>query len=133
MVWDAFRTTREHRQVTNKVGFFYTVAHAILNFGGAGLRGIMHTISAGKKMDTRHTDNNSTWISCILRRIRPSCTGDDICNAPRNQGSYGIQCIKGVSVLLVADNINGVYCSTITGAAWFRTYMERLMGWIMGC
>ena len=44
MVWDAFRTTREARNVTNKPGLFYTVAHAIFNFVGAGLWGIIHTL-----------------------------------------------------------------------------------------
>jgi nitric oxide reductase subunit B len=44
MVLDAFRTKRGARNVTNKAGLFYTVAHAIFNFGGAGLWGVIHTL-----------------------------------------------------------------------------------------
>jgi len=45
MVWDAFRTTREVRgTVKNKIGLYYTVAHAIFNFVGAGLWGVIHTL-----------------------------------------------------------------------------------------
>src|SRR5574341_440013 len=44
MVWDAFRTTRDYRTVTNRPGLYYTVAHAIFNFVGAGLWGVIHTL-----------------------------------------------------------------------------------------
>src|SRR4030067_220997 len=61
MVWDAFRTTRETRGVVeNRVGLYLTVAHAIFNFVGAGLWGVIHTLpqvnkwTHGTQLTTAH-------------------------------------------------------------------------------
>lgn len=46
MVWDAFRTTRETRTpIANKPALYWTVGHALLNFIGAGLFGVVHTLA----------------------------------------------------------------------------------------
>ncbi|HEY9900432.1 MAG TPA: cbb3-type cytochrome c oxidase subunit I [Pantanalinema sp.] len=46
MVWDAFRHSQEHaRNITNKPALYWTVGHALFNFVGAGLWGVIHTLA----------------------------------------------------------------------------------------
>jgi nitric oxide reductase subunit B len=72
MVWDAFRTTRETRGVVeNKVGLHLTVAHAIFNFVGAGLWGVVHTLPQvnghmAHRLQQLTVTSHSTALMCFL-------------------------------------------------------------------
>lgn len=77
MVWDAFRTTRQHRVVSNKLGLFLTVAHAIFNFVGAGLLGIIQTLPQVNKWThgTQITTAHGHLALCV--RFLPPGKGAD--------------------------------------------------------
>ena len=128
MVWDAFRTTREHRQVTNKVGLFYAVAHAILNFVGAGLWGIIHTLpqvnkwTHGTQITTAHGHLAfyGAYVLLVMAMIYvtlPAIRGVKEFNSSRAYQSFWWLTISMVFIVL-----------TITGAGMVQVYMERLMG-----
>jgi len=128
MVWDAFRTTREHRQVTNKVGLFYAVAHAIFNFVGAGLWGIIHTLpqvnkwTHGTQITTAHGHLAfyGAYVLLVMAMIYvtlPAIRGVKEFNSSRAYQSFWWLTISMVFIVL-----------TITGAGMVQTYMERLMG-----
>ena len=128
MVWDAFRTTREHRQVTNKVGLFYAVAHAILNFVGAGLWGIIHTLpqvnkwTHGTQITTAHGHLAfyGAYVLLVMAMIYvtlPAIRGVKEFNSSRAYQSFWWLTISMIFIVL-----------TITGAGMVQVYMERLMG-----
>ena len=128
MVWDAFRTTRETRNVTNKAGLYYTVAHAIFNFVGAGLMGVMHTLpqvnkwTHGTQITTAHGHLAfyGAYVLLVLAMIYvtlPAIRGVKEFNASRAFQSFWWMTISMVFIVL-----------TITGAGMVQTYMERLMG-----
>ncbi len=128
MVWDAFRTTREARQVTNRPGLFYTVAHAIFNFVGAGLWGIIHTLpqvnkwTHGTQITTAHGHLAfyGAYVLLVISMIYvtlPAIRGVKEYNPSRAYQSFWWMTISMVFIVL-----------TITGAGMVQTYMERLMG-----
>jgi len=128
MVWDAFRTTREARNVTNRPGLFYTVAHAIFNFVGAGLWGIIHTLpqvnkwTHGTQVTTAHGHLAfyGAYVLLVISMIYvtlPSIRGVKEYNPSRAYLSFWWMTISMVFIVL-----------TITGAGMVQTYMERLMG-----
>jgi len=128
MVWDAFRTTRETREVTNKAGLYYTVAHAIFNFVGAGLWGVIHTLpqvnkwTHGTQITTAHGHLAfyGAYVLLVLAMIYvtlPAIRGVREFNPSRAFKSFWIMTISMVFIVL-----------TITGAGMVQTYMERLMG-----
>jgi len=128
MVWDAFRTTRETREVTNKAGLYYTVAHAIFNFVGAGLWGVIHTLpqvnkwTHGTQITTAHGHLAfyGAYVLLVLAMIYvtlPAIRGVREFNPTRAFKSFWIMTISMVFIVL-----------TITGAGMVQTYMERLMG-----
>lgn len=128
MVWDAFRTTRETRNVTNKAGLYYTVAHAIFNFVGAGLMGVMHTLpqvnkwTHGTQITTAHGHLAfyGAYVLLVIAMIYvtlPAIRGVKEFNPSRAFKSFWIMTISMVFIVL-----------TITGAGMVQTYMERLMG-----
>ncbi len=128
MVWDAFRTTRETRNVQNKVGLFYTVAHAIFNFVGAGLWGVIHTLpqvnkwTHGTQITTAHGHLAfyGAYVLLILAMIYvtlPSIRGVKEFNQSRGYHAFWWMTISMVFIVM-----------TITGAGMVQTYMERLMG-----
>lgn len=128
MVWDAFRTTREYRQVTNKVGLFYAIAHAIFNFVGAGLWGVVHTLpqvnkwTHGTQITTAHGHLAfyGAYVLLILAMIYitlPAIRGVKEFSASRAYQSFWWMTISMMFIVL-----------TITGAGMVQTYMERLMG-----
>ncbi|HCZ11700.1 MAG TPA: nitric-oxide reductase, partial [Nitrospiraceae bacterium] len=128
MVWDAFRTTRETRVVTNKAGLYYTVAHAIFNFVGAGLWGVIHTLpqvnkwTHGTQITTAHGHLAfyGAYVLLVLAMIYitlPAIRGVKEFNPSRAFKSFWIMTISMVFIVL-----------TITGAGMVQTYMERLMG-----
>jgi len=128
MVWDAFRTTRENRVVSNRIGLFLSVAHAIFNFVGAGLWGVIHTLPQVNK-----------WTH-----------GTQITNAHGHLAFYGAYVLLIVAIIYIAvPNIKGLkdfntdraykafwwmtismilMVLTLTGAGMVQVYMERLMG-----
>jgi len=128
MVWDAFRTTRETRNVTNKAGLYYTVAHAIFNFVGAGLWGVIHTLpqvnkwTHGTQITTAHGHLAfyGAYVLLVMAMIYvtlPAIRGVKEFNPSRAYQSFWWLTISMVFIVL-----------TITGAGMVQTYMERLMG-----
>jgi nitric oxide reductase subunit B len=128
MVWDAFRTTREARNVTNKPGLFYTVAHAIFNFVGAGLWGIIHTLpqvnqwTHGTQITTAHGHLAfyGAYVLLVISMIYvtlPSIRGVKDYNPRRAYLAFWWMTVSMVMIVL-----------TITGAGMVQVYMERLMG-----
>jgi nitric oxide reductase subunit B len=128
MVWDAFRTTREARNVTNRPGLFYTVAHAIFNFVGAGLWGVIHTLpqvnkwTHGTQLTTAHGHLAfyGAYVLLVISMIYvtlPSIRGVKEYNPSRAYLSFWWMTISMVFIVL-----------TITGAGMVQSYMERLMG-----
>jgi nitric oxide reductase subunit B len=128
MVWDAFRTTREARNVTNKPGLYYTVAHAIFNFVGAGLWGIIHTLpqvnqwTHGTQITTAHGHLAfyGAYVLLVMSMIYvtlPAIRGVQSYNPSRAYLAFWWMTISMVFIVL-----------TITGAGMVQTYMERLIG-----
>ncbi len=128
MVWDAFRTTREARNVTNRAGLYYTVAHAIFNFVGAGLWGVIHTLpevnkwTHGTQITTAHGHLAfyGAYVLLVMSMIYvtlPAIRGVKEFNPSRAFQSFWWMTISMVFIVLVT-----------TGAGMVQTYMERLMG-----
>jgi nitric oxide reductase subunit B len=128
MVWDAFRTTREARNVTNRPGLFYTVAHAIFNFVGAGLWGIIHTLpqvnqwTHGTQITTAHGHLAfyGAYVLLVISMIyvtMPAIRGVKEYDPGKAYASFWWMTISMVFIVL-----------TITGAGMVQVYMERLMG-----
>jgi len=128
MVWDAFRTTRETRVVTNRAGLYYTVAHAIFNFVGAGLWGVIHTLPQVNKWTHGtqitaahgHLAFYGAYVLLVLAMIYitlPAIRGVKEFNASRAFLSFWVMTISMIFIVL-----------TLTGAGMVQTYMERLMG-----
>ena len=128
MVWDAFRTTREYRNVTNRPGLFYTVAHAIFNFVGAGLWGVIHTLpqvnqwTHGTQITTAHGHLAfyGAYVLLVISMIYvtlPAIRGVKDYNPARAYAAFWWMTVSMVFIVL-----------TITGAGMVQVYMERLMG-----
>jgi nitric oxide reductase subunit B len=128
MVWDAFRTTREYRAVSNRPGLFYTVAHAIFNFVGAGLWGVIHTLpqvnqwTHGTQITTAHGHLAffGAYVLLVISMIYvtlPAIRGVKEYNPSRAYAAFWWMTISMVFIVL-----------TITGAGMVQVYMERLMG-----
>ncbi len=128
MVWDAFRTTREARKVTNRAGLYYTVAHAIFNFVGAGLWGVIHTLpqvnrwTHGTQITTAHGHLAfyGAYVLLVMSMIYvtlPAIRGVKEFNASRAFQAFWWMTISMVFIVL-----------TTTGAGMVQTYMERLIG-----
>jgi nitric oxide reductase subunit B len=129
MVWDAFRTTRESRGVVqNKVGLHLTVAHAIFNFVGAGLWGVVHTLpqvnkwSHGTQITTAHGHLAfyGAYVLLVIAMIYvtlPSLRGAKEFNQSRGYQAFWWMTISMVFIVI-----------TITGAGMVQTYLERLFG-----
>ena len=122
MVWDAFRTTRETRNVTNKAGLYYTVAHAIFNFVGAGLMGVIHTLpqvnkwTHGTQITTAHGHLAfyGAYVLLVLAMIYvtlPAIRGVKEFNPSRAFQSFWWMTISMVFIVL-----------TIAGANMVQTY-----------
>ncbi len=128
MVWDAFRTTRTHRVVSNRLGLFYAVAHAIFNFVGAGLWGVIHTLppvnkwTHGTQITTAHGHLAfyGAYVLLVLSMIYitlPAIRGASEFNTSRGYRSFWWMTISMIFITL-----------TLTGAGIVQTYMERLLG-----
>lgn len=128
MVWDAFRTTREARNVTNRAGLYYTVSHAIFNFVGAGLWGVIHTLpqvnkwTHGTQITTAHGHLAfyGAYVLLVMSMIYvtlPAIRGVKEYDSSRALQSFWWMTISMIFIVL-----------TTTGAGMVQTYMERLMG-----
>ena len=128
MVWDAFRSTRHNRVVTNRFGLFLAVAHAIMNFVGAGLWGVIHTLpqvnkwTHGTQLTTAHGHLAffGAYVLLVVAMIYitlPSIRGVTEFNAKRGYQSFWWMTVSMVMIVM-----------TITGAGMVQTYMERLLG-----
>ncbi len=129
MVWDAFRTTKEARiTITNKVGLYYVVAHAIFNFVGAGLWGIMHTLPQVNKWTHGtqitaahgHLAFYGAYALLVLSMIYitlPEIRGVKEFNQRRGLVAFWWMTISMVFMVVV-----------LTGAGMVQVYMERLIG-----
>ncbi|MBI5143000.1 MAG: cbb3-type cytochrome c oxidase subunit I [Nitrospirae bacterium] len=128
MVWDAFRTTRENRVVSNKLGLFLATAHAIFNFVGAGLWGVIHTLpqvnkwTHGTQITTAHGHLAfyGAYVLLVVAMIYitlPHIRGVTEYNQSRGYRSFWWMTVSMVFIVL-----------TITGAGMVQTYMERLLG-----
>ncbi|MGR3310214.1 MAG: cbb3-type cytochrome c oxidase subunit I [Candidatus Brocadiales bacterium] len=129
MVWNAFRTTRETRGVVqNKIGLYLMVSHAIFNFVGAGLWGVVHTLpqvnkwTHGTQITTAHAHLAfyGAYVLLIVAMIYvtlPSIRGVKEFNQSRGYLAFWWMTISMIFIVI-----------TITGAGMVQTYMERLMG-----
>jgi len=128
MVWDAFRTTREARHVTNRAGLYYTVAHAIFNFVGAGLWGVIHTLpqvnkwTHGTQITAAHGHLAffGAYVLLVMSMIYvtlPAIRGVKEYDPGRAFASFWWMTISMVFMVVV-----------LTGAGMVQVYMERLMG-----
>jgi len=128
MVWDAFRTTRESRNVTNKAGLFYAVAHAIFNFVGAGLWGLVHTLpqvnqwTHGTQITAAHGHLAfyGAYVLLVIAMIYvtlPAIRGIKEFDPSRAYLAFWWMTISMVFITM-----------TLTGAGMVQVYMERLMG-----
>jgi len=128
MVWDAFRTTREARNVTNRAGLFYTVAHAIFNFVGAGLWGLVHTLpqvnqwTHGTQITAAHGHLAfyGAYVLLVIAMIYvtlPALRGIKQYDPSRAYVAFWWMTISMVFITM-----------TLTGAGMVQVYMERLMG-----
>ncbi|MEJ2314104.1 MAG: cbb3-type cytochrome c oxidase subunit I [Nitrospirota bacterium] len=128
MVWDAFRTTRHHRVVTNRLGLFLATSHAIFNFVGAGLWGVIHTLpqinkwTHGTQITTAHGHlaffgAYVLLVIAIIYITLPKIRGVEEFNTSRGYRAFWWMTISMVFIVV-----------TITGAGMVQTYMERLLG-----
>lgn len=129
MVWNAFRTTRETRGVVqNKIGLYLTVSHAIFNFVGAGLWGVVHTLpqvnkwTHGTQITTAHGHLAfyGAYVLLIVAMIYvtlPSIRGVKEFNQSRGYLAFWWMTISMIFIVI-----------TITGAGMVQTYLERLLG-----
>ncbi|RMG01808.1 MAG: nitric-oxide reductase large subunit [Nitrospirae bacterium] len=128
MVWDAFRTTRTHRVVSNRLGLFYATAHAIFNFVGAGLWGVIHTIpqankwTHGTQITTAHGHLAfyGAYVLLVISMVYitlPLIRGKTEFNTSRGYRSFWWMTISMVFIVL-----------SLTAAGMVQTYMERLVG-----
>jgi nitric oxide reductase subunit B len=128
MVWDAFRTTREARNVTNKAGLFYTVAHAIFNFVGAGLWGLIHTLpqvnkwTHGTQITTAHGHLAfyGAYVLLVISMIYVTL--------PAIRGIRDYDPSKAYAAFWWMTISMAFITMTLTGAGMVQVYMERLMG-----
>jgi nitric oxide reductase subunit B len=129
MVWDAFRTTRETRGVVeNKIGLYLTVAHAIFNFVGAGLWGVIHTLpqvnqwTHGTQITTAHGHLAFYGAYVLLIVAMMYVTLPSIKGIKEFDQSRGFQSFWWMTISMIFIVI------TITGAGMVQTYLERLLG-----
>jgi nitric oxide reductase subunit B len=129
MVWDAFRTTRETRGVVpNRIGLYLTVAHAIFNFVGAGLWGVIHTLpqvnqwTHGTQITTAHGHLAFYGAYVLLIVAMMYVTLPSIRDAKEFNQSWGFQSFWWMTISMIFIVI------TITGAGMVQTYLERLLG-----
>jgi nitric oxide reductase subunit B len=128
MVWDALRTTKKHRIISNKLGLFLVTASVILHFVGAGLWGIIHTLPVvnqythGTQITTAHGHMAfyGAYVLLVVSIIYitlPSIRGVKEFNMKRGYQAFWWMTISMVMIML-----------TLTGAGMVQTYMERLLG-----
>ena len=112
----------------NKIGLHFTVAHAIFNFVGAGLWGVIHTLpqvnkwTHGTQITTAHGHLAcyGAYVLLIIAMIYvtlPSLRGVKDFNQSRGYLAFWWMTISMIFIVI-----------TLTGAGMVQTYMERLFG-----
>ncbi|MBF0518706.1 MAG: cbb3-type cytochrome c oxidase subunit I [Nitrospirae bacterium] len=128
MVWDALRVTKDTRSTTNKLGLFLATAHAIFNFLGAGLWGVIHTLPSvnkwthGTQITTAHGHLAfyGAYVLLIIAMVYitvPEMRGVKEYRMSRGYRSFWWQTVSMIMIVFI-----------ITGAGMVQTYMERLLG-----
>ncbi len=130
MTWDAFKFSRETKKaVTNRLGMFLCVAHALLNFVGAGLWGIIHTLPVinkythGTQITTAHGHMAffAAYVLLVVAMmyiVLPELAGVTETYDQRR----GYQAFWWMTISMVFMVV------TLTGAGMVQSYMERLIG-----
>ena len=112
----------------NRVGLFYTVAHAIFNFVGAGLWGVVHTLpqvnkwTHGTQITTAHGHLAfyGAYVLLVLSMIYvtlPSIRGVKEFDQSKGYLAFWFMTISMVFIVI-----------SLTGAGMVQSYMERLLG-----
>jgi nitric oxide reductase subunit B len=132
MVWDAFRHSAEYsRNITNRPALYWTVGHALFNFVGAGLWGVIHTLAPvnawthGTQMTVAH--GHLAFFGAFAMLIigcwyvaLPSLQGvkDELAwDQSRGMKAFWWMNISMCTMTLV-----------LTGAALVQVYLERVIG-----
>ncbi|HEY9724373.1 MAG TPA: cbb3-type cytochrome c oxidase subunit I [Oscillatoriaceae cyanobacterium] len=132
MVWDAFRHSQEYaRHISNRPALYWTVGHALFNFVGAGLWGVIHTLSPinawthGTQMTVAH--GHLAFFGAFAMLIvaswyvaMPSLQGftDPLAwDQGRGMRAFWWMTIAMCSMTLV-----------LTGAAIVQVYLQRVLG-----
>lgn len=132
MVWDAFRHSQEYsRHITNRPALYWTVGHALFNFVGAGLWGVIHTLAPvnawthGTQMTVAH--GHLAFFGAFAMLIiacwyvaLPSLQGftDELAwDQSRGMKGFWWLTISMCAMTLV-----------LTGAALVQVYLERVIG-----
>lgn len=132
MVWDAFRHAQEYeRSITNRPAIYWTVGHALFNFVGAGLWGVIHTLAPvnawthGTQMTVAH--GHLAFFGAFAMLII-ACW------------YVALPTLQGVQNELAWDQRRGMrafwwmnisMCTmtlVLTGAALVQVYLERVVG-----
>jgi nitric oxide reductase subunit B len=114
--------------VTNRLGLFLATSHAIFNFVGAGLWGVIHTLpqvnkwTHGTQITTAHGHlaffgAYVLLVIAIIYITLPKIRGAEEFNMARGYKAFWWMTVSMVFIVL-----------TITGAGMVQTYMERLLG-----
>lgn len=132
MVWDAFRHSQEYQShITNRPALYWTVGHALFNFVGAGLWGVIHTLAPinawthGTQMTVAH--GHLAFYGAFAMLVIASWY-------------VAMPSLQGVSHELAWDQGRGmkafwwmtismcVMTLILTGAALVQVYLERVVG-----
>jgi nitric oxide reductase subunit B len=130
MTWDAFKFSRQTRAVvTNRLGMFLAVSHALFNFIGAGLWGIIHTLpiinkwTHGTQITTAHGHlafygAYVLLIVAIMYIALPELAGrPESYDQRRGFMAFWWMTISMIFVVVI-----------LTGAGMVQVYMERVIG-----
>ncbi|HEY4716864.1 MAG TPA: cbb3-type cytochrome c oxidase subunit I [bacterium] len=129
MVWDAFRIANKHEaKITNKTAKYYVVGHALLNFVGAGVFGIIHTLPSvnkwthGTQITTAHGHlafygAYALLIIAMIYIALPEMRQVKEFNYKRGLVSFWTMTISMIFISL-----------TLIGAGMTQTIMERMIG-----
>lgn len=129
MVWDAFKIANKYeRTITNKTAKYFVIGHALFNFIGAGIFGVIHTLPVvnkwthGTQVTTAHGHlafygAYALLVLSMIYIVIPELKGFREFNYRRGLLSFWIMTI---SMLFIAF--------TLLGAGMMQSVMERMMG-----
>ncbi len=129
MVWDAFKIANKYeRTITNKTAKYFVIGHALFNFIGAGIFGVIHTLPVvnkwthGTQVTTAHGHlafygAYALLVLSMIYIVIPELKGLREFNYRRGVLSFWVMTI---SMLFIAF--------TLLGAGMMQSVMERMMG-----